>query len=265
MIEKDQRTHDLSTRIMKRKKDGKNTRDPRTRKRIIMDTCVELSNAPLNNLKPRDILATRQKLHSWLTRDMVYGKLRRLKKQCALVALSTIGDPEVVDDTYVYGGRPKGSTTNNMLDLDMKKRLAVNRIALLCCQRRSENTLGRLKRNEYKSIHDGVINNLELNRIKPIFEVPWKTINSRLLRKSPTVNVPRNKYSPMLFVEPIILQIVKWKQYANQPITPTEGLTLANSLVEGKEVQENIKNYQRMLGKKPTGKLSAKYWQLFMR
>ena len=30
-------------------------------------------------------------------------------------------------------------------------------------------------------------------------------------------------------------------------------------------MQENIKNYQRMLGKKPTGKLSAKYWQLFMR
>ena len=113
-----------------------------------MDTCVEISNAPLNKLKPCDILAARKELHSWLTRDMVYGKLRRLKEQGALVALSTIGDPEVVDDTYVYGGRPKGSTTNNMLDLDMKKRLACNRIALLRCQRRSGNPSGSLKRNE---------------------------------------------------------------------------------------------------------------------
>ena len=40
---------------------------------------------------------------------------------------------------------------------------------------------------------------------------------------------------------------------------------MANLLIEGKEVQKNTKNYQKMLGKEATGKLSAKYWKLFIR
>ena len=152
-----------------------------------MDTCVESSNAPVNQLKPCDILAARRKQHSWLTRDMVYGKLRRLKEQGTLVALSTIGDLDVVDDTYVYGGRPKGSTANNIIDLDIRKKMAVDRIALMCGKKRAESPTGRLKRNEYKFIHDGIIKHLELDKIKPTFLVPWKTINSRLLQRNPVV------------------------------------------------------------------------------
>ena len=53
----------------------------------------------------------------------------------------------------------------------------------------------------------------------------------------------------MATIEPIILQFVLWKEEAHQPITPTEGLAFANSLIMGKPIQEEIKQYQIMLKK----------------
>ena len=37
-------------------------------------------------------------------------------------------------------------------------------------------------------------------------------------------------------VEDILLAIAKQKTMMNQPLTPKEGLELANSLIEGKEI-----------------------------
>ena len=122
-----------------------------------------------------------------------------------------------------------------------------------------------MERNSYKQIHDSVLKAIGLDTILPSFLIPWKTINSRLMRNCPIVNGPNvNKKSPMETIEPIILQFVLWKEEANQPITPTEGLAFANLLKMGKPIQEEIKQFQLMLKKPATGILSKRYWTLFM-
>ena len=56
-----------------------------------------------------------------------------------------------------------------------------------------------------------------------------------------------------------------WKHEAGQPITPTEGLTLANLFIDQKPIQDKLKVFQASKKKTPTGVLSTKYWQRFMR
>lgn len=112
-------------------------------------------------------------------------------------------------------------------------------------------------------IHDSVINDLGLGGKG--FSVNVKTTQSRIEHKSLRVNSAHNQYSPMVRVEPVILQIVKWKQEARQPITSTEGLQLANSLVDGKPIQEEVIHRQSKWKKNPTGMVSTTYWLTFMR
>ena len=69
----------------------------------------------------------------------------------------------------------------------------------------------------------------------------------------------------MLQIEPIILQICQWKQDAGQPITPTEGLELANSLIDGKPIQNKLKKFQKQKEALPTGILSKRYWSQFIK
>ena len=69
----------------------------------------------------------------------------------------------------------------------------------------------------------------------------------------------------MAQIEPILLQISLWKQDAGQPITPTEGLCLANSLIDGKSIQDQLKILQAQKKAAPTGILSKKYWHQFVK
>jgi len=67
------------------------------------------------------------------------------------------------------------------------------------------------------------------------------------------VDAQCNQKSPMAQIEPILLQISLWKQDAGQPVTPTEGLCLANSLIDGKPIQDQLKILQAQKKVAPTG------------
>ena len=69
----------------------------------------------------------------------------------------------------------------------------------------------------------------------------------------------------MSCVEMDLLQISMWKQEAGQPISVSEGLDLANSLIDGKPMQNNLKIFQASKKKNPSGLLSRRYWQQFMK
>jgi len=268
---------------MKRVNDGDQLHSiPRVKMRkITLDICTEVSNAQLFNddgiVKIIDDNINRIKNeHPWLTNDMVRSKLQRLKSKGIKLGLTSLledslcsGVDRVItnaENCLVSGGRPKGSGVQNKILLENKIMEAKNRIAVLCDKKRKQSKKGKLEKNEYKKIHDDTLKDIGLDKMMPTFSVPWKTINTRLLRKRLVItgrNV--NKKSPMAAIEPVILQVVLWKQEANQPITPTEGLQLSNSLIEGKPIQEEIKKNQLMLKREPTGILSKTYWKLFMR
>ena len=85
------------------------------------------------------------------------------------------------------------------------------------------------------------------------------SIRSHVYRDSLTVNQSRNQPSPVAGIEHVILEVVKWKQEAGQPITTAEGMELSNSLINGKLLQDKLKIFQRSRKKSPTSLLSRKY------
>jgi hypothetical protein len=92
-----------------------------------------------------------------------------------------------------------------------------------------------------------------------------ETIRSRVKRNKLVVDKSCGNLSPVEAIEPVILQFAIWKQEAGQPITPTEGLLLANSLIEKKPIQTKLKEFQISRRKDPSGLLSKNYWKQFMR
>jgi len=51
--------------------------------------------------------------------------------------------------------------------------------------------------------------------------------------------------SPMANVEGLILEIIKERANMNQPLTPSEGLQLKNSLIDGQEIQLKIMRFHK--------------------
>ena len=194
-------------------------------------------------------------VYPWLTKDIVYGHIRRIKAnvdtQKSRIVTVNANTSDIVSATNVNGGRPKGATVKSKLDVEAKEELARNQIANLCLQARKDNN-GRLARHKYKEIHDGVIKTLCLNEA---FSVSFELIKSRLRRNRQVLMTRGGVSSPLAPIEPVVMQIVVWKQEAGQPITPKEGLALVNSMIDGKPLQETLKTFQQSKKKQPTGML----------
>lgn len=117
-----------------------------------------------------------------------------------------------------------------------------------------------MKRGEFKVIHDDVIQKMRLTNIT----IKQRTILSRIYRNSLHIDKCQNKATHLIQIEPLLLQVALWKQDAGQPITPFEGIDLANSLIDGKPIQTKLKKIQASIKIEPTGVVSAKFWQRFV-
>ena len=238
----------------------------KARKDIVINICNDVQIARdknQHNSGAQAIIENAKMLYPWITRHIVNGCLRRAKSKIVrrLTLMDTTQDIQDISPLVdTVGGRPKGSTIKSKLDIEHKKELARNEISKLYFESKRNNN-GRLPRGQFKMIHDATIKKYSLvNK----FSISPKLIQSRIRRKKLTV-LKTDSQSPMNPVEPVIKQIVVWKQEAGQPITPAEGLAVVNSLIDGTEVQNKLKEFQRSKQKPPTGVLSNKYWKLFMR
>ena len=99
-----------------------------------------------------------------------------------------------------------------------------------------------MNKDTYKTIHDSVLN--EFGIVKGKKTIMPACIRKQIIRKSLTVEAQYNNKSPLQSIEPILLQITLWKNPTRQPITPTEVQNLANSLINGKPVQDQLKTLQ---------------------
>ena len=77
------------------------------------------------------------------------------------------------------------------------------------------------------------------------------------------MNKLHNQYIPTHAIEKVLLQVSIWKQEAGQPISVSEGLDLANPLIDGKSMKDDLKIFQESKKKKASGLLSRRYWQQF--
>ena len=194
-------------------------------KRARMEVVHDLANKVMNGNKA--IVNSSYLVYPWLTRHMVNGCIRRIKKreETSVVMVPSSSNNAIVVYTNKKSGRPKGSTEVSKLSLENNIQLAKDRMVILYETSRNENG-GSLKRGSFKKIHDTVLTSLGIH--DKGLSISVRCIKTRVLRNSLTVDAQCNQKSPMAQIEPILLQISLWKQDAGQPITPTEGLCLAN-------------------------------------
>ena len=257
------------------KRKGNNTDDvhvsaKRARRPIIHDLAHQIKSAQKKKAVfngAETIISKATLVYPWLTRDMVYGYLRRMKaKEAKYIKMAIEKNTNTNSNSLAicnnHGGRPEGSTTKQIDYTKTQKEKAIDDISILYAAEKKANN-GSLKRGSYKKIHNLVISKLGIK--DKDFKVNIRTVQTRITRNSLVVNSSQNKMSPVHEIEPVILQVCLWKQEAGQPITPTEGLALANSLIDQKPIQDKLKVFQASIKKTPTGLLSTKYWQQFMR
>jgi hypothetical protein len=88
------------------------------------------------------------------------------------------------------------------------------------------------------------------------FTIPYHSIYHRIKNDS-LANLKRGPTSPALqIIEPILLIQAKYRQEAGQPLKPSEGIALANSLLERSVIQDRVRDFQKVLGKEPSGEFT---------
>ena len=123
-------------------------------------------------------------LNPWLTRNMVYGRIRRMKlkekkelegliKQNTSTISNTISNTLTIYNSNNSGGRPEGSTIKMIETTNNLKEKATDEIVILYAQERQANN-GHIKRGSYKRIHDSVIEKLSI--VDKTFEVNVRSI-----------------------------------------------------------------------------------------
>jgi hypothetical protein len=159
------------------------------------------------------------------------------------------------------GGRPKGSTAKAKQSLDVKKKRAIDEVAISDSKEKVK-FQGKVPDGLFQKIcqkvHDDF--NIHLDSLKR----KKQTILSRVAWNSLHVK-SRGARSPMAQVEPIIFEFALWKQEAGQPVTTGEGIALATSLIKNTELERKVQAFQTSGYGKDTWSLSTLCWKRFIR
>jgi len=167
------------------------------------------------------------------------------------------------------GGRPVGTSIQDQMRKKETYGLMMNEI----CEKYHEvRRTGGMKRLG-KGVLDRIINEAHKKYdVRNGSTVSQSTIRSRVLRCRLTCK-HRGTRTPMEALEPAILEIAIQRGRMNQPLTVTEGLQLANSLIKkGSKTEADVMMYLRKRGqlttvgsstKIPSNLLGPGYWTGF--
>jgi hypothetical protein len=162
------------------------------------------------------------------------------------------------------GGRPKGSTRANIGKENILKRKCKAEIAIAY-----ENKKKEMKAAGHQHVSKGYLTDLIRQKKKDLgisksYYISKKTIFTHLCTKRLDPTHPGVE-SPLLSAEESLVQICIAMGNVRQPLTPTEGLQLMNSLIKGREVREKLIDFKcqrRIVG---LGEVGRSNWRLFMR
>jgi hypothetical protein len=142
-------------------------------------------------------------------------------------------------------GRPKGTTNQKKRHDKVQITHAANFVAVSMKKKREEAKISgkdRVERGAYDEI---------IKKAKVMFNVPddvplKERCRQRVSRRHRNILVVhKGTPSPMLRVEAHLIDIFVQYSRMRQPITPEVGIALANSLVKGTEVEEQIKEWRK--------------------
>ena len=211
----------------------------------------------------------------WLTYNGIMGYYRKRAKQ---VAINTENeDMEMADDVVApdgmcaSAGRPKGSTDKKRKITEENVVATMNEIALKYNASRGfyNSKYQRNKKIIFRR-KPGYLTSL-ITEIKVKNNVPEDVIISegsirqRIKRGNLYTNGGRGPDSPLLALEPTIVKTIIQISRIRQCITPSTGLKLVNSIIEGTQVQNDLIQFKSKLCGNSDGKVGRNYWRLFMK
>jgi len=169
-------------------------------------------------------------------------------------------------DTGNSIGRPKGTTDSNSRQLLEKVEEAtqevVNKFKEVKSKTRSSKH--RLQKGSLKII---IASAKEKFNIPHDIIISENTVRQRVKRGSKSGHVGQS--SPMLELEPYLVELIKKLADMRTPVTTAQGLELANSLIEGKSTQKQLIDWKskncHAYKMKGTVKLGKSYWRNFLR
>jgi hypothetical protein len=173
----------------------------------------------------------------------------------------------VSDDKRSTAGRPKGTTDAAAKSMDMSIELATKEAAeaLALCYKKLRCKNQKLPKGSL----DELIEAAKQKHGVPEDVIICKgTIRQRVKRGSNNGHV--GQQSPMLDVEPYLVELIIKLAEMRTPITMSQGLQLANSLIKGSKTQDKVVKWKEhncqpyRIGKQ-NADLGAAYWQAFLK
>jgi len=231
-------------------------------------------------------------LFPWLTRSKVCYAENKIK--CDISHLSTTltrdSDPTLLNELIIANdsssslcvldnsavdndissekapGRPKYTTSDNKIDARKRIKDATNVVSIKYKKIKDDNTVSR-------GALQKLILNEELNYSLPHGTIKESTIRKRVHRGNVIVLHP-GPHSPVEAMEEYLIVIVIQRARMDQPLSVTEGINLANSLIKGTPMQIDLITFKKehKLYKKnstkdmraKTNRLGRSYWKLFL-
>jgi hypothetical protein len=168
--------------------------------------------------------------------------------------------------TAQQGGRPKGTTEAATKELERNIELATQESVLLFKEKRKEN------RSSKKRLRYGLLDDI-IKSAKKKFSVPDDvTIRKDCIRQRVKRNSSSNQagqQSPMIEIEPYLVELIIKLSSMRMPITSSQGLELANSLIAGTSTERKVVEWKKKncaaFRVNGTNKLGKGYWQAFLR
>jgi len=168
--------------------------------------------------------------------------------------------------TETVGGRPKGSTDAAAKDLEMRVEEATKEVVKNLKKRKQEIRSNK-KRLRYGLLDEIIVSSKKKYCIPDDVIISKECVRQRVKRNSNGSHA--GQMSPMIEIEPYLIELITKLANMRTPITTSQGLELANSLISGTSTEEQLITWKkkncaafRVNGNVRLGK---GYWQAFMK
>ena len=242
-----------------------------TKKSIKEGICKKIDVAKLENngRTPhkflQDLLEGHKEVCPWLTRNVVNRAykthMERMRDQ--IVRLHTAFQPPPplpAAESRSRGGRPQGTTRDDKQNYEVATVAVTNEIAtaFMVEKQEAKQEGKRLKSGRLKEIIQDRKNARGLQDII----IPYSTIRTRVRFNKVICDGKRGLQSPMLSVEPTLLRLVLQMSCIRQCLSPSDGLSLANSMIKGTEIEKEVFAWKEKFCA-PAPELGRGYWAGF--
>jgi hypothetical protein len=173
--------------------------------------------------------------------------------------------------SFLVGGRPKGSTMALSRDYQHRIKMAINDTAEQYSAVRQESKMNNLSRAPRGVLTKIIAASKEKYNLHHSTTIKIETIRTRVKKKETIAGgiVAQGTPSPMIAIEPYIVQIVSQLAKMRTPICISQGLLLANSIISETPTYDAVLEWKQKhnVHFRNNGKtaLGPSYWRGFMK